>query len=132
MFVRGAEQAPGQHQRDAEKAEFFFKRVAEQAPTCQDRLREAQWQRDETSRELAKVTAQKDKLHKDSCEKSERHLESLKDLHKRAVVSERDLESKTQQVARLSDMHKMALKAYSQLAKEVEAWPVLTKFEKSR
>ena len=121
-----------QHQRDAEKAEFFFKRVAEQAPTCQERLREAQWQRDEASRALQKVTAEKDTLYRESCQKSERHLESFKDLHKRALVSERDLEQKTQQVARLSDTHKMALKAYTNLQKEVEAWPVLTKFEKSR
>jgi hypothetical protein len=78
------------------------------------------------------VRLEKDTLYRESCQKSERHLENLKDLHKRALVSERDLEQKNQQVARLSNRHKMALQAYTDLQKEVEAWPVLTKFEKSR
>lgn len=76
---------------------------------------------------------EKDTLYRESCQKSERHLESLKDLHKRALLSERDLEKKNQEVVSLNNKHKMTLKAYKDLQKEVEAWlRVLTKFEKSR
>jgi uncharacterized CHY-type Zn-finger protein len=89
------------------------------------------WQRDEANRALQKARLEKESLHRESCQKSERHFQSIQTLQKTALLAEHELQKKSKEVISLNNKHKMTVKAYKGLQKEVEAWPrVLTKFER--
>ena len=87
---------------------------------CQDRLKDAAFQKRTVEEARAKLQVEKDQLQRDAVQTSQRHFENVKGYQKQKDIAEHELKKLQGEFTRLQGKYRMLAKGYKELLQEVE------------